>query len=181
MPVQEIELTIKLDRITGCHEKDRNALRTLLLDQLIIEKAGTGNKEKTSKYRYNVESLACGNKVYLTRPAPLNKGFDFIIHVENYTFMNGRDNPKHDDMLNDLKGKKQENSVNYEKLFGLINSVFLCNDPADIYTQYLNLSFDYGLSVELILKVIKWLFIEQDVRCWNWSGRNMLMSGIKGI
>jgi len=71
MPLQpEIELTIKLDRITGNHENDRNALRTLLLDRLVGEKAGTGKGENTSKYRYNVESLSCGNRIYLTRPVP---------------------------------------------------------------------------------------------------------------
>jgi len=53
----EIDLTIKLDNITGNHENDRNALRTLLLDKLVEEKAGTGNKENTLKYRYNVESF----------------------------------------------------------------------------------------------------------------------------
>lgn len=67
----EIELTIKLDNITGNHENDRNALRTLLLDKLVGEKAGTGKGEKTSKYRYNVESLSCGNRIYLTRPCRL--------------------------------------------------------------------------------------------------------------
>ena len=109
MPLHpEISLIIKLEKITGNHEKDRNALRTLLLDKLVKEKAGAGNKEKTSKYHYNVETLASGKKVYLTRPVPLNKGFDFIIHVQDYTFINGKDNPRHDDILNDLKIKKQE-------------------------------------------------------------------------
>lgn len=177
----EIELTIKLNNITGNHENDRNALRTLLLDKLIEEKAGTGNKEKTSKYHYNVEFLSDGNKIYLTRPVPLNKGFDFIVHVENYSFMNGKDNPKHDDISNDLRIKQQENGTKYKQLLVLIDSVFLCNDPVDLLMQYDDLSFHQGFSTELILKVIKWFFIEQDIRYWNWSGRNMLMSGIKGI
>jgi hypothetical protein len=102
----EIDLTVKLDSITGDHEHDRNNLRKILLNYLVGEKAGTGNKENTSKYRYNVELLSCGNKIYLTRPVPLNKGFDFIIHAGNYVFMNGRDNPKHDDIINDLTNKK---------------------------------------------------------------------------
>ena len=60
MPLHtEIELTIKLDCVTGNHENDRNVLRTLLLDRLVEEKAGTGKGENTSKYRYNVESLSC--------------------------------------------------------------------------------------------------------------------------
>jgi len=182
MPLHpEIDLIIKLENITGNHEKDRNTLRTLFLDKLVKERAGVGNKEKTSKYRYNVETLACGKRVYLTRPVPLNKGFDFIIHVEDYTFMNGKDNPRHDDIFNDLKEKKNRNISNYEKLLGLINLVFLCNDPDDIFRTECKLSFDVGFSTELLLKVIKWLFVEQDIRYWNWSGRNMFMSGIKEI
>jgi hypothetical protein len=182
MPLHpEIDLTIKLDNITGHHEKDRNALRILLLNNLVKEKAGTGNKENTSKYHYNVETLTCRNRIYLTRPVPLNKGFDFIIHVEGYKFLNGKDNPRHDDISNDLKEKKQRNSTIYQNLLKLIDLVFLCNDPEDILRQERMPVFDVGFSIELLLKVIKWFFIEQDVRYWNWSGRNMLMSGIKGI
>jgi hypothetical protein len=59
MPLHpEINLIIKLDNITDNHEEDRNYLRILLLDNLVKEKAGTGNKEKTSKYHYNVETLS---------------------------------------------------------------------------------------------------------------------------
>ena len=48
MPLHpEIELTIKLDSVTGNHENDRNTLRTLLLDRLVEEKAGTGKEENT--------------------------------------------------------------------------------------------------------------------------------------
>jgi len=182
MPLHpEINLIIKLDNLTGNHEKDRNALRILLLNNLVKERAGTGKKENTSKYHYNVETLTCGNRVYLTRPVVLNKGFDFIIHVEGHKFMNGKDNPRHDDIFNDLKAKKQRSDANYKHLLKLIDMVFLCNDPEDILREEHLLTFDVGFSTELLLKVIKWFFIEQDVRYWNWSGRTMFMSGINGI
>ena len=35
--------------------------------------------------------------------------------------------------------------------------------------------------VDMICKCIKWLFIEQDITYWNWSGRNMLYNGIKNV
>jgi hypothetical protein len=182
MPLHpEIDLTIKLDNITGNHEEDRNALRILLLNNLVKERAGSGNKEKTSKYHYNVETLTCGNRIYLTRPVPLNKGFDFIIHVEGYKFLNDKDNPRHDDIFNDLREKKQRNFDSYQHLLKLINLVFLCNDPEDILCKEPMPAFEVDFSIELLLKVLKWFFIEQDVRYWNWSGRNMLMSGINGI
>lgn len=156
MPLHpEIELTIKLDNITGNHEFDRNALRTLLLDRLVGEKAGTGKGEDTSKYRYNVESLSCGNRIYLTRPVPLKKGFDFIIHVENYTFMNRKDNPRHDDILNDLKNKKQEDNAKYEQLLLLIDSVFHCKEPTDIFLQPSELLFEKGFPEKIHYSTVK--------------------------
>ena len=33
--------------------------------------------------------------------------------------------------------------------------------------------FESGFAVDHILKTIKWLFIEQDIRYWNYSGRYM--------
>ena len=94
--------------------------------------------------------------------------------------MNNKDNPRHDDIFDDLKIKKQENDSRYEQLLRLIDLVFLCNDPTDILQSEEPL-FENGFPVDMLLKVIKWLFIEQDIRYWNWSGRNMFMNGIKGI
>ena len=34
---------------------------------------------------------------------------------------------------------------------------------------------------EMILKVFKWLFIEQEIRYWNYSGRDMLWQGVPSI
>lgn len=178
-----VNLTVKLAEISGNHEKDRNNLRKIVLDSFVKEKAGHGKGDETSKYKYIVENLTSGKRVYLTRPVPLNKGFDFIIHVEDHTFLNGKDNPRHDDIMGDLKKKKQSNEQAYDKLVQALEDVFYCKDYNDIYStckDYLD-AFSQGLSPELILKVTKWFFIEQDIRYWNWSGRNMFMNGIKSI
>ena len=42
--------------------------------------------------------------------------------------------------------------------------------------KIMGLSFKTGLPVDHIVKVIKWLFIEQDITYWNTSGRSMLMN-----
>lgn len=39
--------------------------------------------------------------------------------------------------------------------------------------EMLDIEFSAGLPADHILKTIKWLFIEQDIRYWNYSGRNM--------
>ncbi|HOX54828.1 MAG TPA: hypothetical protein PLC32_05235, partial [Candidatus Omnitrophota bacterium] len=132
-----INLTAKLSEISENHEENRNNLRKIVIDTFIRESAGRGKGEETSKYKYIVETLSSGEKVYLTRPVPLNKGFDFIVHVENYIFMNGKDNPKHDDIKQDLQNKKQLNAQAYNKLVEALEEVFYCNDPDDIYSRYI--------------------------------------------
>lgn len=39
--------------------------------------------------------------------------------------------------------------------------------------EYSLIHFDVGFTPEHIRKVIKWLFIEQDIAYWSNSGRNM--------
>ena len=111
----------------------------------------------------------------------MKQGFDFVIHVENKVFMNGKDNPKHDDITQDLQKKKVEDIKKYQKLADAINDVFNCTDPINVLKKYSSLNFSFGFSVDLILKVCKWFFIEQDIRYWNYSGRYMLKEGIDSI
>lgn len=149
----------------------RNELRKIVILKFITEKPGKGTGYKTSRYRYIVEKLKDCRHIYLTRPAPLKWGFDFIIHVEGETFRNGKDNPAHEDILEDLKAKKEENFEKYKKLHRALLRVYECEEPDDVLKDYPNLEFKSGLSVEAILKVVKWFFIEQDIRYWNYSGR----------
>ena len=74
MAIREIdatELTINIDQFA-----DKAAIRNFLLQQWIIE-------NPTMRYRYFVDTLADGSRLYLYRPAPYNKGCDFVIYVEN--------------------------------------------------------------------------------------------------
>lgn len=59
----------------------------------------------------------------------------------------------------------------YSRLYELIKRVYECHDVTD--DDMNGLYFDVGLPVDHILKTIKWLFIEQDIRYWNYSGRSM--------
>ena len=62
------------------------------------------------------------------------------------------------------------------KLFIEIKKVYNCRNDIDY-----SLSFKSGYSTDLILKCLKWLFIEQDIRDWSYSGRVMLWEIIKNI
>jgi len=156
----------------------RRELRDLVIRKFMEEEPGLGGGERASKYRYNVETLADGRKIYLTRPAYLKKGFDFLINIERMTFQTGGEYPKHKDIFDDLSSKKRENAGLALRLRNAIQGVHDCEDTEQILANYESLSFQAGYSVELILKVIKWFLIEQDIRDWNYSGRAMFMNGV---
>ena len=59
----------------------------------------------------------------------------------------------------------------YARLYQLLLKVYECHDVSD--EEMAGICFNNGLPVDHILKAIKWLFIEQDIRYWNYSGRNM--------
>ena len=157
------------------NEGTRNEVRMRVVDRLALEEAGTGKDENASRYIYYVETLADGNRVYLQRPANLHNGFDFLVCVENINYAAAgkrrRNYPKHQDFGEDLEAKKLKNPEMYKKLYKLLEKVYLCHDITDEDIQPLH--FTSGYSPEHILKAIKWLFIEQDIRYWNYSGRNM--------
>ncbi len=157
----------------------RNEVRRRLIEVFLNEEPGTGRGDNASRYDYIVANLDAGQRVILRRPARKKEGFDFRITVEGINFNEGgryRDYPKHDDIINDLELKRNANPENYELLFSLIARIFNCEDiPRE---DYENLTFNVGYDVDLILQVIKFFFIEQDIRYWNYSGRNLLMSYI---
>lgn len=153
----------------------RNEVRMRVVDALATEDPGTGSGENASKYIYFVETLSSGDRVYLQRPANLHNGFDFLVCVENANYalpgQKKRNFPKHKDFGTDLQAKKEENGEMYCRLYKLLRRVFECEDVSD--TEISEIQFNTGLPVDHILKAIKWLFIEQDIRYWNYSGRNM--------
>jgi len=156
-------------------------LRRKVVEQFLLEEPGTGKGYETSRYTYYVEKLQDGRRIYLTRPAYLKKGFDFLIHAEGKVFMTGKDFPKHDDIFEDLKKKKKENPALYKRLHEAMTRVYNCQDPEEVLKDLDDLKFKSGFTVELILKTLKWFFIEQDIRDWNYSGRGMFKSALDRI
>ncbi len=157
---------------------DRAALRKELIGHFLDESPGTGKGDECSKYEYTMFEEG-DLKVFLKRPAQFNNGFDFTIHVAGINFNpNGRktSRPTHDNILFDLAKKKEENPAEYEKLRSEINKVYICQ-PYNVS----GLKFNSGLPVATLVEVIRWLFAEQDVTYWNYSGRSMFYNGLCGI
>ena len=160
---------------------DRNKVRMKVVNELSKEEPGQGKDNLASRYTYYVETLNDGNRIYLRRPANLHNGFDFVVGVENINFNpNGRRRsyPKHDDIIIDLTEKKKKSSEKYKRLYSVLIKVYKCESIDD---SEMKLIFKTGFSTELIIKTLKWLFIEQDIRYWNYSGRDMLWNAIKSI
>ena len=165
------------------NENSRIDFRQHLARVFLTEQPGSGNVATRYYYRVEKDSVS-GNYVYLLHPANLNKGFDFTIHIENQVFVHitkkgtqrKDDIPSHQNIVDDLLAKKAEDLALFMQMKPLLNKTFQCVSVDD--TEYKAFPFKSGLSVEILFKTIKWLFIEQDITYWNWSGREMLYNGL---
>jgi len=158
---------------------NRDLFRKQLIGFFLNETPGTGKDVNTSKYQYIVKKIH-GHDVYLSRPAQFNNGFDFTLNVSNINFNAGggrsTTRPTHKNILDDLLGKKNENPALYANLMTEITNIYNCQPPTTT-----SFAFVSGYSSEIILECIKWLFAEQDVTYWNYSGRAMFYDGILSV
>ncbi|WP_456456497.1 DNA adenine methylase [Thermovibrio sp.] len=157
------------------NKRDRNFLRKLVITIFLEEEPGEGGGNKASRYRYFVEETPNG-KVFIVRPGHLKKGFDFVIHLENWKFDSGKSNPKHEDIAKEFKKKAQK--FKKEKIVEAIELSFKGFEGEEVLEK-LSIEETSSLSSKEIslltlLKILKWMFIEQDIRDWNYSGRKML-------
>lgn len=79
-------------------------------------------------------------------------------------------------MLTDLKLKKNENPQLYNLYLEEITLIYQFEARTNK-----TFTFTKGYHSEIILECIKWLFIEQDITYWHYSGRKMFYDSIKSI
>ena len=165
---------------------DRRKIRKQIVLEFLKEEPGTGPEYLASRYKYHVETLADANEIILTRPTAqghqMLRGFDFRVDVPGINFNKGgraRYYPSFEHIEKDLKLKRGKHPRLASQLLTAIDRIHKCEDVEKVVKDYDSLDFGSGFSVEFLLKVINWLFIEQDMRDWNYSGRNMFYGGIK--
>jgi hypothetical protein len=160
---------------------DREAIRREVVGWWLDELPGiTGTR---NCYRYYVERLADGSRIYLDRPTRLNKGMDFVIKCENYIFYkNGNCKPpSHRDLtalVTDLTDGNRARLATQE-LRRALGLVWKCADPTALWNNFPKQL--QNEKSERLLKLARWFFIEQDLTYWTESGRWMLRGSLESL
>jgi hypothetical protein len=137
-------------------------------------------KGRGVRFRYPVEDLPNG-QLFIVRPGR-KKDFDFKVEVTPGMRLG---TGSHAEIEQDLRNKKQGNPKRFEDLLHAIDTIHSCSesDVDIIMRRYLGLkaSFKTGAPVDVLLKVIKWMFIMEDIYYWDYQGRDMLYNHLKTI
>ncbi|MCJ7508998.1 MAG: hypothetical protein MUO85_09785 [candidate division Zixibacteria bacterium] len=87
------------------------------------------------------------------------------------------------EIILDFQNKKQENPQKFNILLQVLTAIYDCseNDVDRLLANYpdLETSFQMGAKVDVLLKVVKWMFIMEDIVYWNYKGRAKLYDAIK--
>lgn len=145
---------------------------------------------KGVQFRYPVEQLSSdpqllpdNTQLFIFRPGGLQKwNFDFKVDVTpDMGFGRGR----HADIASDIRNKKHENPQRFGQLQQAIDEICSCSesDVDQVLVKYpdLQTSFQTGAKVEILLKVLKWMFIMEDIVYWNYEGRLKLYNYLKQV
>ena len=134
-------------------------------------------KGKGIKFRYPVEEMPGGKKLYISRPGH-KKNFDFKVDTEGFGLGDG----KHNEVASDIREKRKRNERKFKRFMKALTSLYNCqeNDVDKLVRRYrLVRGFGIGASVEVILKILKWLFIMEDIVYWDNEGRAFLFNYLR--
>ena len=130
------------------------------------------------EYRgYEVEQLANGNKIVITKPGGKSvfgrpKKEDFLVFIYN-----SNDSSlwqiTHKQIFQDITEKSKENKELTIKLINLLERVKNGEEPNDFIQEINELTFKIGENPETLLKVYKWIWGQEDVNYPNGEGREM--------
>lgn len=131
---------------------------------------------------YAVDELENGASVFLIRPAWLNKGYDFKVCVEGWD-ESANPAPSHSEIYSDLYWKREHDGrAAFEALCEAVLDIHGGASPNAVLETYgSDFEFSVGRTPEALLRPLPWLFIEQDIRYWNYSGRNMTIRTVEGL
>lgn len=140
-------------------------------------------ENRNEKYvSWVVDELDDGSPVFLIRPAWLNKGYDFKVCVEGWDD-SANPAPSHGDIYSDLYWKRERDDwQSFEALCKAVLAVHDGEPPQVVLDAYDDdFEFTVGRTPESLLKPLPWLFIEQDIRYWNYEGRNRTIELVEAL
>ena len=163
---------IECNKIEISGDSPRHEIVKRVVDTFI--KAEYQEKGKGVGFRYPVENLSGKKRLFIVRPGH-KKNFDFKVEVtEEMRLEEG----SHKQIALDLRTKKQEDQKEFKDLLQAIGEIYRCseNDIGRLLEIYPDIkqAFQTGADVEVLLKVIKWLFIMEDIVYWDNEGRAFL-------
>jgi len=128
-------------------------------------------KGRGIEFKYLVEVLSNGTKLYIHRPG-VKWNFDFKVEIPINC---GLEEGRHDQIALLLRRLKETNSKRFTMLWEMITSLYTCsNNDVDSMLLQNPISYDGAPPIETLLKVIKWLFIMEDIIYWHYEGRAFL-------
>lgn len=135
-------------------------------------------KGKGIEFRYPVEELSIGKKLYIHRPG-VKWNFDFKVEIPpDYGLEEGR----HDQIARLLCQIKESNETDFNHLWDIIFSLYHCkNNDVDAMLSETSISQINNIAPDVLLKVIKWLFIMEDIIYWHYEGRAFLYNFFKYV
>lgn len=131
-----------------------------------------GNKKgKGVKFRYSVEDLSNGKKLYIHRPG-VKWNFDFKVEIPTTC---GLEEGRHEQIALLLRKIKNQNEKEFDELWAMTSDLYHCvNNDVDSMLKKTPITHEKDPKVDILLKVVKWLFIMEDIIYWHYEGRAFL-------
>ncbi|HIE41577.1 MAG TPA: hypothetical protein EYP80_02830 [Candidatus Aenigmarchaeota archaeon] len=156
----EIKITGKLGRF--------EIVKSVVSSFIEFEK---DKKGKGIEFRYPVEKLSNGETLYIHRPG-VKWNFDFKVEIPQDC---GLEDGRHDQIALILRDMKRSSKEEFDKLQGIIDKLYHClNNDVDDMLKETPISYKDEVAIDILLKVIKWLFIMEDIIYWHYEGRAFL-------
>ncbi len=126
---------------------------------------------------YEVERLSNGLKIVITKPGGKSiygkpRKEDFLVFVYNPQ-ENSLWQISHKQILEDIREKSKENRLATIQLIDLMEKTLQGEEPNDFLQAILDLKFQGGETPEMLIKVYKWIWGQEDVNYPNGEGRFM--------
>lgn len=152
----------------GKHSGRFEIVKTVVTTFIDFEK---DKKGKGIEFRYPVEDLSNGEKLYIRRPG-VKWNFDFKVEIPANC---GLEEGRHDQIALLLRKIREQDGEEFNRLWQMITNLYNCsnNDVGSMLAEN-PILYPEEPKADVLLKVIKWLFIMEDIIYWHYEGRAFL-------